>query len=130
MLTPDQFRINEAWIAIRINEEFLFVKGEPYDVYVLIDAGSCYVFGQVFLRVVNEAPSEKDVEELLQKAFHGKNQWADLLILTGSSPADAVFKRLGEKKGLSIKSVDLSELEPIVGPLKESFASHFIGKAR
>ena len=26
MLTPNQFRVNEAWIAIRVNEAFLFVK--------------------------------------------------------------------------------------------------------
>ena len=37
MLTPNQFRVNEAWIAVRINEEFLFVKDEPYDIYVLME---------------------------------------------------------------------------------------------
>jgi len=26
MLTPDQFRVNEAWIAVRINEAFLLVN--------------------------------------------------------------------------------------------------------
>ena len=47
MLAPDQFRVNEAWIAIRVNETFLFVKDEPYDIYVLIDAASAYVLGHV-----------------------------------------------------------------------------------
>ena len=36
MLTPDQFRVNEAWIAVRVNEAFLFVKDEPSDIYVLM----------------------------------------------------------------------------------------------
>ena len=40
MLTPDQFRVNEVWIALRVNEAFLFVKDEPYDIYVLMDAAS------------------------------------------------------------------------------------------
>lgn len=44
MLTPDQFRVNEVWIAVRINEEFLMVDDEPYDMYVLMDAASTYVF--------------------------------------------------------------------------------------
>jgi len=26
MIRPDQFSVNEAWIAVRINEEFLFVQ--------------------------------------------------------------------------------------------------------
>ena len=77
MLTPDQFRVNEAWIAVRVNEEFLFVQDEPYDIYVLMDAASCYVLGHVLSRVVDEAPEENDVEELFQTAFQAKNQWAD-----------------------------------------------------
>jgi len=32
MIRPDQFSVNEAWIAVRINEEFLFVQDEPYDI--------------------------------------------------------------------------------------------------
>jgi len=129
MLTPDQFRVNEAWIAVRVNEEFLFVQDEPYDIYVLIDAASCYVLGHVLLRVVDEVPEEKDVEELFQTAFQAKNQWADILILTGSSPADDVFKKQGEQRGLSTKTVNSSDLKPILGPLKELFASDFMGNA-
>jgi len=126
VITPDQFRVNEAWIAVRINEEFLFVQDEPYDIYVLMDAASCYVLGHVLSHVVDEAPQEKDVKELFQTAFQAKNQWADILILTGNSPADDVFKKQGEQKGLSIKTVNPSDLEPILGPLKESFASDFM----
>jgi hypothetical protein len=126
MITPDQFRVNEAWIAARINEEFLFVQDDPYDIYVLMDAASCYVLGHVLSRVFDEAPQEEDVKELFQTAFQAKNQWADILILTGNSPADDVFKKQGEQKGLSIKTVNPSDLEPILGPLKESFTSDFM----
>ena len=129
MLTPDQFRVNEAWIAARINEEFLFVQDEPYDIYVLMDAASCYILGHVLSRVVDEAPQEKDVKELFQTAFQAKNQWADILILTGNSPADNVFKKQGERQGLSIRIVNQLDLEPILGPLKKSFASDFMRKS-
>ena len=129
MLTPDQFRVNEAWIAVRINEAFLFVKDEPYDIYVLMDAASAYVLGHVLSRVVDEAPYEKDVEALFKNAWEAKNQWAETLILTENSFAEDVFRMQAEKNGLSVKSVPLSELEPIVGPLKESFESDFLGKA-
>jgi hypothetical protein len=126
MITPDQFRVNEAWIAVRINEKFLLVQNEPYDIYILMDAASCYVLGHVLSRVVDEAPKEKDVKELLQAAFQAKNQWADILILTGSSPADDAFRKQAEREGLSIKTVKPSDLEAIIGPLKESFASDFM----
>ena len=129
MITPDQFRVNEAWIAARINEEFLFVQDEPYDIYVLMDAASCYILGHVLSRAVDEVPQEKDVKELFQTAFQAKNQWADILILTGNSPADNVFKKQGEQQGLSIRIVNQLDLEPILGPLKKSFASDFMRKS-
>ena len=127
MLTPSQFRVNEAWITIRVNEAFLRVKDEPYDIYVLIDAASAYVLGHVLSRVVDEAPSERNVKALLRKAWKTKNQWAEQLIITGNSKAEGVFRTQAERNGLSVKIVPLSELEPIVGPLKESFASNFMG---
>ncbi len=128
MLTPQQFRVNEAWIAVRINEEFLFVKDEPYDIYVLMDAGSAYVFGHVLSRAVDEAPNEKDIEALFREAWKAKNQWAETLIITENSTAHDVFRKQAVKNGLSIKVVPLSDLEPIVGPLIKSFASDFFGK--
>jgi hypothetical protein len=129
MLTPDQFRVNETWIAIRLNEEFLFVKDDPYDTYVLIDAASTYVLGYVLSRVADEAPQEEDVADLFKNAWKAKNQWAKQLIITSNLKAEMVFEKQAEKSGLSVKVVSVSELEPIIGPLKESFASGFMKKA-
>jgi hypothetical protein len=92
-----------------------------------MDAGSCYVLGHVLSRAVDGAPEEKDVEELFQTAYQVKNQWAEMLIVTGSSPADDLFKKQAEQRGLSTRTVNPSDLKPIVGPLKESFASDFTG---
>lgn len=127
MLTPDQFRVNESWVVVRVNEAFLFVKNELYDIYVLMDAASCYVLGHVFSRVIDEAPDEKDVQALFKRAWQAKNQWANELILNEKSIAEDVFRRQAIENGLSIRIVPLSELEPIVGPLKESFASDSLG---
>jgi hypothetical protein len=127
MLTPDQFRVNEAWIALRVNEEFLFVKDDPYDIYVLMDAASAYVMGHVLSRVVDEAPHEEDVAVLFRKAWEAKNQWAEQLIIADDPAAESVFRAQAEKNGLSVKVVPLPELEPIVGPLRELFVSDFMG---
>jgi hypothetical protein len=128
MLNPDQFRVNESWIALRVNEEFLFVKDEPYDIYVLMDAASAYVLGYVLSPVVDEAPHEKDVAALFRKAWETKSQWAKELIITENSTAARVFKTQAEENGLSVKIIPLSKLEPIVGPLRQSFALDLIGK--
>lgn len=129
MFTPDQFRVNEAWIVIRVNEAFLFVKDDPYDIYVLMDAASAYVLGHVLLRVADEAPRAEDVEALFTKAWKAKNQWAERLMLTEDSVAQDAFRRRAEKNGLAVEIVSLSDLDPIVGPLRESFASDFLGNS-
>jgi len=127
MLLPDQFRVNEAWIAVRINEEFIFVGDEPYDIYVLMDAASAYVLGHVLSKVVDEAPKEKDMEELFQTAWSSKKEWAEKLIVPEGSVAEKAFRKKAEEKGLAVETVALSDLEAIVGDLKELFASDFMG---
>lgn len=128
MFTPDQFEVNEVWIAIRINEDFLFVKEDPYDMFVLMDAASAYVLGFVFSKVVAEAPTVKDVEELFNKAWGAKRQWAKKLIVTDESAASNVFIKEAEKNGIPFVIVPISDLSSIVEPLKESFEKDFIGK--
>jgi hypothetical protein len=34
MLKPDQFTVNEAWIATNVYDLFITVKNEPYDIYI------------------------------------------------------------------------------------------------
>ena len=125
MLTLDQFRVNETWIAIRINEPFLFVRDEPYDIYVFMDAASTYVFGHVLSKMVDGAPQEGDVEALFREAWGAKRQWPEKLIMPEHSLAENVFRTLAEKNGFTFGTVPLSDLSPIVDPLKESFASAF-----
>lgn len=125
MLRSDQFRVNEAWIAVRINEPCLFVRDEPYDVYVLMDAASTYVFGHVLSKVVDGTLQEEDVETLFREAWRAKKQWPERLIMPEHSPVESVFRTLAEKNGFTFSTVLLSDLSPIVDPLKESFASSF-----
>jgi len=128
MLMPDQFRVNEAWIAVRINEEFILVGDEPYDIYVLMDAASAYVLGHVLSKVVDEAPQEKDMENLFQTAWGAKKEWAEKLIVPEDSVAEMAFRKKAEEKGMTVETVALSDLEAIVGDLKELFASDVMGR--
>ena len=125
MLTPDQFIVNEVWIAARVNESFLFVQYEPYDVYVLMDAASTYVFGHVLAKVTDEAPHDRDVEDLFKKAWEAKRQWPEKIIVPEDDLAENVFRTQAEKNDLSFDTVPLSDLSSILGPLKELFESDF-----
>jgi hypothetical protein len=125
MFSPNQFKVNEAWIAFRVNESFMFVQDEPYDMYVLMDAASTYVLGHVLVRATNEIPEEKDVDTLFQEAWGAKRQWPRKLILPEGDLANDIFKMQAEKNALSFETVPLSDLSPIVEPMKELFTSSF-----
>ena len=125
MLSPNQFKVNEVWIALKANESSMFVRDEPYDIYVLMDAASTYVFGHVPVRVTNEIPEEKDVDALFQKAWGAKREWPKKLIIPEGESAHDIFRMQAEKNELSFETVPLSDLSPIVEPVKESFASGF-----
>lgn len=127
MLTPDQFEVNEAWIAIRVNEEFIFVEDNPYDIFVLLDGASAYVFGFVLSSVVDESPNEKDVENLFKEAWETKQEWARKLIVADDSIANDVFKKEAKKHAFEIDTVPGFSLAPIVGELKETFCRDFMG---
>ncbi len=128
MFTPDQFEVNDAWIAFRINDEFVFVQEDPYDIFVLMDAASTYVLGFVFSKVVEEAPSVDEVEDLFKKAWETKQQWPKKLIVTDESAASNVFIQEAKKNGIPVDVVPISDLSPIIEPVKEIFAKNLVGK--
>ncbi|MBF0451598.1 MAG: hypothetical protein HQK75_12905 [Candidatus Magnetomorum sp.] len=125
-MDPKDYIPNDIWIALRVNDSFITVAGEPYDVHVLMDAGSCYVFGFVFSKVVDNTPPEQEVEDLFEKAWSMKRQWARKLIVPENYFAKDVFEKQAIKHGLSFETVSVSDLSLIVGPLKQSFEEDFL----
>ena len=124
-LNPDEFEVNEAWIAVKINDSYMLVKNEPYDVYVLMDAASTFVFGHALSKAEDGAPPSRDVETLFKTAWKAKRQWPEKLIIPEEDPAEMMFRMQAKKNNLAFETVPLSKLAPIVGPLKESFVSSF-----
>jgi len=128
MYYPKQFNVNEAWIVVRVNEAFLLVQDEPHDMFALVDAASAYVFGFVLSKVVDEVPNQEQVEDLFKNAWKAKRQWAEKLIMVEDFSANDVFIKQAEQNGLECVMVPASDIEPIVGPLKELFEKDFFGK--
>ena len=112
---------DKIWISIRINDTFLNINDEIYDVYVLMNAVTAHVFGHVLAKA-NQPPLEKDVSVLFLKAFESQGAWPAKLIIPDSYKARKVFKKIAERYQLNLESVPLSELSPVIGPLMESFA--------
>ncbi len=126
MYHPNQFQVNEVWIAMRVNDSFIYVQNEPYDIYMLVDAASCYAMAHVFSKVADEAPNERDVEGLFHNAWSLKKQWPKKLLVPEGDLATDVFRVQAEKSNIEFNTVRLSDIESIVGELKESFETEFL----
>lgn len=120
-LSPKDFEVNEAWIVLRANKQSFRVEASLYDCYVLMDAGSAYVFGHVLVPEDGE-PGADEVEQLLQDAWRMKRRWAQRLIVTEKGRTEDVFMEKAQDHGLTIESIPANILLPIVGPMRESFA--------
>ena len=129
-LSRDQFQENDVWIACRVNESFLFVKSEPYDVYVLMDAGTGQVFGFALAKVVDESPETDDVENLFRTAYKVKNRFPEKIMMAENDPAEKVFRERSEKNGIEFVTAPQSELDPLTEKMKVSFEFDFLRKAR
>ncbi len=117
-LQHHQFRVNEAWIACRLRT-LDTVAGEPFDIYVLLDAASGYIFGH--LLALGEVPSAKETQALFKKAHKAKRQWPTKLIATKLDPALTLFRAQADAAGFSLEVVPTTYLEDIVRPIQESY---------
>jgi len=127
MLSPNDCRVNEAWIVAKINNIPLLVQNDEYDVYVLLDAGSTYVFGQALSQVDGSATVD-EVAVLFDIAWKAKQQWPEKIMVTDNSNTSAVFEAQAKRIGLPVIHMPMTDIEPIVGELISLFNSQFKGK--
>lgn len=112
---------DKVWITIRINDKFLNINDEPYDVYVLMNAMTASVYGHVLAKA-EQPPVESDVNSLFEKACNKEGEWPGKVIIPDSSKARDIFRTIAENNNLKVESVPFSKLSPIIKPLTEAFA--------
>jgi hypothetical protein len=75
VLHPNQFRINEAWIAFQLNDAPIeTIKDGSFNCIAFMDASSCLILGNVFVATAASAPSPTDLQRLLKTGGEHKRQ--------------------------------------------------------
>jgi hypothetical protein len=124
-ITMNEEKSNSIWIAVRINDSFLYINDVPYDIFILMNGMDAHVFGHVIAKASDGAPMQTDVDALFQKAWTYENRWPDALVIPENNSAAPVFKKSAEKNGLSIDAIPLTSLSPVIAPLVEKFADDY-----
>jgi hypothetical protein len=125
MLHPQQFEVNEAWIAFRINGAPIRTELDgDFNCIALMDAASCFILGSEFISVTADEPSELEFRRLLKAGRSHKQQLPKTLLVAREAVADAITRE-ATAQDIEVVRVPESELLIFVGEAREGFAERF-----
>jgi hypothetical protein len=116
--THDQFHPDEAWLIFRI-DPLVLVSGKPADIYMMMDMGSAYIFGQII--VTDKLPLEIDIYRLMKNAFSHKNKWPGTIFYAANDPAEDMFRKFAGHKNIIFRNEPASAFTSMTDPVKKSF---------
>ena len=128
MLHPNQFQPDEAWIAFRLNDAPVHTEEEgSFNVFALMDAASCFIFGAEFVAVARAEPSQAEVRRLFKSAKKQTPARPNTLFLP-SGQFEKFFAPEAERLGISVVRVEDRELLPFIGEARSGFSERFSRK--
>jgi hypothetical protein len=129
VLHPNQFKVNEAWIAFRLNDAPIHtLEDGSFNCVSLMDAASCYILGAEMVPIAQDEPSKLQVRRLLKAAWAEKEQFPATLFL----PAGQFQKAMTEvaaSLGIVVVPVQEDQLLVFIGEAREGYKEHMQGSA-
>ena len=118
MLHPNQFEVNEAWIAFWLNDEPIHTARDgSFNCICLMDAASCFILGNEMIPADKAEPSQLEAKRLLKAGWEHKKTMPNILFIPKG------------KFEVNVRAAAQSEnIE--VAPLKEDQLLVFIGEAK
>lgn len=127
MLHPDQFQVNEAWIAFQLNDQPIRTEQDgDFDFLALMDAASCFILGFATIPADRDEPTQLDSRRLLQQGHAHKQQWPRTLFVPTEQAAQFLAAE-AERLGIGVVRVAEAQLLPFIGEARESFRERFGG---
>jgi hypothetical protein len=126
-LHPTQFKVNEAWIAFKINEVPIRTEIDgDFDCIALMDAASCFILGSTLTPAREAEPPKRTVRGLLRDAKAHKNQLPKTLFIP-TGQFDSILPEEAERQGIAVARVPEDQLLVFIGEAREVFNEQFGG---
>ena len=130
MLHPNQFTVNEAWIAFQLNDAPLQTEQDgSLNCFALMDAASCFILGSGFIAASEEEASQLEIRRLLKKGKSHKNQLPKTLFLAREQ-LGASIEREAVRHKITVVRVPESELLVFIAEAREAFRERFGASAQ
>ena len=125
MLHPQQFEVNEAWIAFRLNNAPVRTELDgDFNCIALMDAASCFILGTEFVPVTVAEPTQAQLRRLFKTAQRHKQQLPKTLLVPREDVAD-LMTREAAHQNIDVVRVPESELLIFIGEARQGFAERF-----
>ena len=127
MLHPKQFKVNEAWLAFKLNELPIRTDLEgDFNCFALMDAASCFILSSAFAPAGEAEPSRTAVRQLLKEAKAHKRQLPNTLFVP-TGQFDSILPAEADRQAIAVVRVPEDQLLVFIGEARESFKEHFGG---
>jgi len=131
VLHPNQFQVNEAWIAFKLNDRPIRTEQDgDFDFIALMDAASCFILSSASVPANVDEPTELESRRLLQQGQERKKQLPKTLLVPSGQPAQ-FLAAAARRKGIEVVRVEENQLLIFIGEAREGFRERFeSGEAR
>ena len=124
-MQPSQFAVNQCWLIVKANDSPVHTGEGPFDVYVLQDAASMYIFGNLFVPFGGGTAAEKEVNSLLQDGWRKKREWPQTILLSDSLPFRSSLAVVAKRNRISVQVVPESALAFYTSDVQAGFREYF-----
>jgi hypothetical protein len=127
VLHPNQFQVNEAWIAFKLNDAPVCTESDgDFNLVALMDAASCFILSTTLVSVSAPEPSKIEAKRLLKEGQAHKQQLPKTLFVPNDQPAKFLIAE-AERQGVTVIRVPDDDLLPFVGGARDGFKERFGG---
>ena len=127
MLHPNQFQVNEAWIAFQLNDSPIHTGADgDFNCIALMDAASCFILTSALVPTNEAEPSKIEVRRLLKKAHAHKQEMPKTLFISSDQPANTLALE-AERQKVTVVRVPEDQLLLFIGEAREGFKERFGG---
>ena len=127
MIHPNQFKVNEAWIAFKLNDAPIITDRDgDFNTIALMDAASCFILSTLSVSAMAEQLTELESKELLEKGWVHKQDLPKTLIIPNHQVAN-LLQIEAESQGITVVRVPEDQLILFIGEARTGFKEHLGG---
>ena len=120
-LQPRDFAVNRTWLLFRVNQLPIATEEGEFDIFVLQDAASMFLFGTAFAPHGAECPPKQAATRLLKKAWSQRQEWPEEIVLVGKPSMENAFASAARKQGIAVRAVAEARMSFYIKDVQSSF---------